>query len=123
MTRTVAVFVAAFLTLAPASPASAGSAAQGTRESFQVHPSTQNPSVRVTLATLERWESELSNWGRWGPVRVEMVCSCKATTGFQIGRIRVIPFMPLTAECNACHRTMGMSQAEMDEAALVHVNG
>jgi len=63
----VAVFVAAFLTLAPARPARADSAAQGTRESFQVHPSTQDPSVRVTLATLERWESELSNWGRWGP--------------------------------------------------------
>jgi hypothetical protein len=63
----VAVFVAAFLTLAPASPAWAGSAAQSPRESFQVHPSTQDPSVRVTLATLDRWESELSNWGRWGP--------------------------------------------------------
>jgi hypothetical protein len=67
MTRVVAVFVAAFLTLAPARPAWADSAAQGTRESFQVHPSTQNPSVRVTLETLDRWESELSNWGRWGP--------------------------------------------------------
>ncbi len=45
---------------------SARAAAQGTQESFEVHPSTQDPSVRVTLGTLERWESELSNWGRWG---------------------------------------------------------
>ena len=33
----------------------------------QAHPSTQDPSVLVTLATLELWETELSNWGRWGP--------------------------------------------------------
>jgi len=32
----------------------------------QAHPSTQDPSVLVTLETLERWETELSNWGRWG---------------------------------------------------------
>lgn len=34
---------------------------------FHVHPATQDPSVRVTLDDLERWEEELSNWGRWGP--------------------------------------------------------
>ena len=32
-----------------------------------MHPSTQDPAVKVTLETLERWETELSNWGRWGP--------------------------------------------------------
>ena len=31
-----------------------------------MHPSTQDPSVLVTLETLEKWETELSNWGRWG---------------------------------------------------------
>jgi hypothetical protein len=63
----LSVFVAGSLALAPAGSASARAAAQGARETFQVHPSTQNPSVRVTLETLERWETELSNWGRWGP--------------------------------------------------------
>lgn len=33
---------------------------------FQVHPSTQEEAVKVTLETLARWEQELSNWGRWG---------------------------------------------------------
>ncbi len=32
----------------------------------QPHPSTQEPSVLVTPTTLEHWETELSNWGRWG---------------------------------------------------------
>ena len=36
-------------------------------QEFQVHPSTQDPSVLVTLETLSHWEKELSNWGRWGP--------------------------------------------------------
>lgn len=36
-------------------------------QEFSPHPSTQEPSVRVTLETLARWEDELSNWGRWGP--------------------------------------------------------
>lgn len=34
---------------------------------YEAHPSTQDPSVRVTLDDLRRWETELSNWGRWGP--------------------------------------------------------
>ncbi len=38
---------------------------QGT-EDFQPHPATQDPSVRVTMADLRRWETELSNWHRWG---------------------------------------------------------
>ncbi len=37
------------------------------QETFTAHPSTQDPAVKVTLDTLKRWESELSNWGRWGP--------------------------------------------------------
>jgi len=32
---------------------------------FQAHPSTQENSIKVTLETLARWETELSNWGRW----------------------------------------------------------
>lgn len=36
-------------------------------QTFSAHPSTQDPAVRVTLATLAQWESDLSNWGRWGP--------------------------------------------------------
>jgi hypothetical protein len=46
----------------------AGVNAQDTDESaFSVHPETQRPDVRITLNDLSRWESELSNWGRWGP--------------------------------------------------------
>ncbi len=37
------------------------------QETFTAHPSTQDPAVKVTLDTLKQWESELSNWGRWGP--------------------------------------------------------
>ena len=37
------------------------------QESFTAHPSTQDPAVKVTLDTLKQWESDLSNWGRWGP--------------------------------------------------------
>ncbi len=44
----------------------AGSSALG-QETFRVHPSTQDPAVRVTLDQLTAWEEELSNWGRWGP--------------------------------------------------------
>lgn len=36
-------------------------------QEFTVHPSTQSPERRVTLATLSEWEQSLSNWGRWGP--------------------------------------------------------
>ncbi len=32
-----------------------------------VHPSTQDPAVFVGPEQMTRWESELSNWGRWGP--------------------------------------------------------
>ena len=31
------------------------------------HPSTQEASVLVTPEQMTRWETELSNWGRWGP--------------------------------------------------------
>ncbi len=36
-------------------------------QAFRAHPSTQDPSLKVTLETLAEWEQELSNWGRWGP--------------------------------------------------------
>jgi hypothetical protein len=36
-------------------------------QEFSVHPSTQDPAVVVDLARIARWETELSNWGRWGP--------------------------------------------------------
>ena len=67
MKRMLAVFVTGLFILAPAGSTSAHAAAQGPQERFEVHPSTQDPSVLVTLETLERWETELSNWGKWGP--------------------------------------------------------
>src|SRR5436190_22994610 len=33
---------------------------------FTAHRSTQEPNRLVTLETLKKWETELSNWGRWG---------------------------------------------------------
>ena len=53
-------FVLTLLATAP----NVGVAAQ---DEFPVHPSTQDPSVLVTMDQIGRWESELSNWGRWGP--------------------------------------------------------
>jgi len=35
-------------------------------QTFTAHASTQEPNRLVTLETLKKWESELSNWGRWG---------------------------------------------------------
>ena len=67
MKFSLSVFVVGSLALAPAGSTSARAAAQGAQERFEVHPSTQDPAVKVTLETLERWETELSNWGRWGP--------------------------------------------------------
>lgn len=49
--------LAALLIAAPATAAA---------QEFAVHPSTQAPDRRVTLEMLEQWETELSNWGRWG---------------------------------------------------------
>ena len=63
----LSVFVAGALVLSPAGLTSARASAQGLQETFEVHPSTQDPAVKVTLETLERWETELSNWGKWGP--------------------------------------------------------
>jgi len=45
----------------------AGSAPVAAQGTFAVHPATQDPAVRVDLAKIARWETELSNWGRWGP--------------------------------------------------------
>ena len=41
-------------------------AQRGGPSAFKPHQSTQEPGRLVTLAKLKRWESELSNWGRWG---------------------------------------------------------
>ena len=46
--------------------------AQGTQpvlppSSGSPHPSTQDSTVLVTPQRITQWESELSNWGRWGP--------------------------------------------------------
>ncbi len=41
-------------------------AAQGVQPPVP-HASTQDPQVRVTLDLIAQWETELSNWGRWGP--------------------------------------------------------
>ena len=67
MKRMLAVFVTGLFILAPAGSTSAHAAAQGPQERFEVHPSTQDPSVLVTLETLERWETELANGGKGGP--------------------------------------------------------
>ena len=37
------------------------------QETFRAHPSTQDPTVKFTLDTFKQWETDLSNWGRWGP--------------------------------------------------------
>ncbi len=39
---------------------------QADTPSFKVHSSTQAPGRLVTLDTLKQWETQLSNWGRWG---------------------------------------------------------
>jgi hypothetical protein len=62
--RNVLHFVASTTIALAASGYGAGASAQ---DAFPVHPSTQDPSVRVTMEQIERWETELSNWGRWGP--------------------------------------------------------
>jgi hypothetical protein len=38
----------------------------GQPSGFKPHPSTQEPGRLVTIAKLQQWEKELSNWGRWG---------------------------------------------------------
>jgi hypothetical protein len=67
MKRKLAVLVTGLLVLVPAGPEATLAAQRGFQETFEVNPSTQDPSVKVTLETLERWETELSNWGKWGP--------------------------------------------------------
>ena len=63
----VAVFLASVFTIATVGSRSAPAVAQQVRPTLTPHPSTQDPSVRVTPEHIKRWESELSNWGRWGP--------------------------------------------------------
>jgi Putative cyclase len=38
----------------------------GGEAAFKPQPSTQEPSRLVTVAKLQQWEKQLSNWGRWG---------------------------------------------------------
>lgn len=45
----------------------AGAPRGGGCQEFTIHPSTQDADVFVDLARIARWETELSNWGRWGP--------------------------------------------------------
>lgn len=45
----------------------AGITSSITAQEYTAHPSTQSPERLVTLDILDRWEQELSNWGRWGP--------------------------------------------------------
>lgn len=45
----------------------AGLASTIAAQQLSPHPSTQSPERLVTLETLDQWEQELSNWGRWGP--------------------------------------------------------
>jgi len=51
------VFVAGSLALSPLGLVSARAVAQGAQERFEVHPSTQDPSVLVTLLRLTLYES------------------------------------------------------------------
>jgi hypothetical protein len=51
----------------PLALALAGATAATAQQSPRAHPSTQDSTVLVTLEQLARWETELSNWGRWGP--------------------------------------------------------
>ena len=39
----------------------------GSAHAQSPHPSTQDRAVLVTPQRITQWESELSNWGRWGP--------------------------------------------------------
>jgi len=63
MKRSVVVLLAGMVAFAAVGSRSAR--AQGANP--VPHPSTQQPSVLVTLERIKQWETELSNWGRWGP--------------------------------------------------------
>ena len=67
MNRIVVVFLAGMFVLAPLGSRSAQAVAQGAPAAPAPHPSTQDPSVLVTPEQMKAWETELSNWGRWGP--------------------------------------------------------
>ena len=58
MKRKLAVWVTGLLLLVPVGSGAARATAQGVQETFEVNPPTQDPSVKVTLETLERWETE-----------------------------------------------------------------
>jgi hypothetical protein len=63
MKRIVVVFLTGMFVLVSGGVPSA----QAQEARFAPHPSTQDPSVRVTTGRIQQWETELSNWGRWGP--------------------------------------------------------
>ena len=65
MKRIVVVFLV--ITFVLASVGSTHVIAQGARDDPDPHPSTQNPPVLVSPQQMKDWETELSNWGRWGP--------------------------------------------------------
>jgi len=65
MTRKLILITAGLLALTGAGYISTP-AAQQQPVVFQPHPSTQDPKNLVTPAQMKKWETELSNWGRWG---------------------------------------------------------
>ncbi len=67
MNRIVVVFLAGMFILVPEGFRSAQAFAQRAPAAPAPHPSTQDPSVLVTPEQMKAWETELSNWGRWGP--------------------------------------------------------
>ena len=58
MKRKLTVLVTGSLVLAPVGSGAARAAAHGVQEAFGVNPSTQDPSVKVTLETQPNMETE-----------------------------------------------------------------
>ena len=58
--------IAVLMLAVAASLVGAEVALNGQQGGFKPHPSTQEPARLVTIAKLQVWEKELSNWGRWG---------------------------------------------------------
>ncbi len=60
------IAVAGALMMAGALSLAAAQAPQPAPAAFPPDPSTQTPEHRVTIEQVNKWETELSNWGRWG---------------------------------------------------------